>query len=337
LNQSVTHTPLESRAVDQVEAMTNVEATKVKEQAKALGTARTRQVESDAVAVPGDAMDRRGVPLLRLLSLLKEVTCLSNPRFGEHQTIASPVEKLRAFYRADACLMVIADAGDRGHWLYQARIGQADTIANPERCAPEMAAMRFTIPWNHALVVDRGRFAVLRGPSVYVDDGVSRRTLPELSTAVDVLLSALDAEAVVTLPFRYHHDAIGRLYLTGRSGSFEVSDLDFLSHAVDVMLRVTKNVRLVDRFASEAADNERRRIARGIHETVNQPYIGLQLGLRAIVQRVKEGEQRVEEDLSQLLGLIDAEVSRLREYVTDLKGMPETRLSFMSALRRVPL
>ena len=227
------------------------------------------------------------------------------------------LEKLRAFYQADACLMVIADASARGHWLYQARDGQADTIANPERCTPEMAAMLFTIPWNQALVVDRGRFAPLRGPSMYVEDGASRRSLPEVSSVVDVVLSALDAEAVATLPFRYHHDAIGRLYLTGRSGSFEVSDLDFLSHAVDAML-ATENVRLVDRLAWKRRTTSDAGLREAFTIRSSSPTSASSSVSAPLC--VKKGELQAEAIVA-VVGLIDAEVSRLRDYVTDLKGM----------------
>jgi len=147
-----------------------------------------------------------------------------------------------------------------------------------------------------------------------------------------MVISALDAPAVATIPFRYHNDAIGRLYVTGQSGTFDVSDLEFMSHAVYAMLRVTDNVRLVDNLAYNAAENERRRIARGIHDTVIQPLVGLQIGLRAILQRMQDETYDVEPDIKRLVGSIDGEVTHLRQYVTSLRG--ERRNEFMPAIRR---
>ena len=46
---------------------TSAPADSVKQQARALGAAQSRQAEADAVTVAGDAMVRRGVPLLRLI------------------------------------------------------------------------------------------------------------------------------------------------------------------------------------------------------------------------------------------------------------------------------
>ena len=41
------------------------------------------------------------------LKLLKEVTVFSNPRFGIDRTIKAILESIRAFYDAEACVLVI--------------------------------------------------------------------------------------------------------------------------------------------------------------------------------------------------------------------------------------
>jgi len=164
---------------------------------------------------------------------------------------------------------------------------------------------------------------------------VTGGTLRELPESARLVVSALDADSVATVPLRYHHEAVGRLYVTGRARTFDISDLDFLSHAMHATLRVADNVRLIDRLASEAAEHERKRIARSIHDTVIQPYIGLQLGLGSVLHRLKEGDRLVETDVGRLLSVIDAEVHRLRHYVADLKGMPDERIAFMPAITRL--
>ena len=271
--------------------------------------------------------------LKRRLALLKEATVLSNPRFGVHQTITAALERLRDFYDADECLLVIADGADREYSLYQTRRGEAHERSPERRCAPEMAAVLLKPPCGLAMLVERRRLWP-RVPSVCIRDVLSGRTLGELPESARVAVSALDADSVVTVPFRYHHDAVGRLYVKGRARAFDASDLDFLSHAMYATLRVTENVRLIDRLASDAAEEERMRIARSIHDTVIQPYIGLQLGLRSVLHRLKEGDGRIETDVARLLAVIDAEVDRLRHYVADLKGMPDARAAFMPAITR---
>jgi signal transduction histidine kinase len=271
--------------------------------------------------------------LKRRLALLEKVTVLSNPRFGVEQTIWSALERLREHYDANECLLVLADGADRGYRFYQARRGDTHR-PNTDSCAAEMAAALLTPPYSLAMLVDRRRILSRRGPSVYVRDVVSGATSRMLPEAARVVVSALDAGAVATVPCRYHHEAIGRLYVTGRAGTFDISDLDFLMHAMQATFQVTDNVRLIDSLASDAAENERKRIARSIHDTVIQPYIGLQLGLHAIVKRMTEGDNRVQTDVERLLALIDAEVKRLRHYIGDLKGMPEQHTDVMLAVRQ---
>jgi hypothetical protein len=59
------------------------------------------------------------------LKLLKEVTIFSNPRFGIDRTIKAILESVRAFYDAEACLLVIpGKAGDaESYQLYRVARG----------------------------------------------------------------------------------------------------------------------------------------------------------------------------------------------------------------------
>jgi signal transduction histidine kinase len=276
--------------------------------------------------------------LRRRVDLLKEVTVLSNPRFGVHQTITSALEKIRRFYDAEACLLVITGDAEVEHHLYEARRGEANRSGAPERCAPEMAAVLLSPPFSHAMLVEQQPSRWRTKPLVHVEDVTTRQKRHDLPDCSRIVFSTLDAPAVITVPFRYHHEAVGRLYVTGRR--FDLSDLDFLSHAIYATLRVTDNVRLVDSLAYNAADNERQKIARGIHDTVIQPFIGLQIGLRAIVQRLRDGNTgwppaapyHAEADIEHLVASIDDEVARLRQYVTTLKG--DRRNTFMPSIRR---
>jgi signal transduction histidine kinase len=272
--------------------------------------------------------------LKQRLTLLREMTLLRNPRFGIDDTLASALEKLRRLFDADVCLLAIADGADCNYWLYQSRRDGKAPIRNPEPCSPEMAGLLLALPHTEAVLADSHRSIPWWGPAVHVEDVVTRRVTRKTPEAMQVLLGALDCRAVATVPVRCHHEAVGRLYVGGRSRTFDVSDLEFLMHAMDTTIRVTENLRLVDRLAAEAADNERRRIARGIHHTVIQPYIGLQLGLGAILDRMVQGDRDVEPALERMLSLVDGEVARMREYVVTLRGMPDPQTTLMDAVRR---
>jgi signal transduction histidine kinase len=96
---------------------------------------------------------------------------------------------------------------------------------------------------------------------------------------------------------------------------------------------VLENIRLVDSLASDAAGQERRKIAQDIHDSVIQPYIGLQLGLMAIKQKVENGED-VRTNVEELLALTNGEIVDLRSYVGGLRRGESPREIFLPAVRR---
>jgi signal transduction histidine kinase len=79
------------------------------------------------------------------------------------------------------------------------------------------------------------------------------------------------------------------------------------------------NIRLVDRLASDAAEAERRRIARDLHDSVIQPYIGLQMALVAIQKKLATHREAVPEDVERLLALTNAGIADLRHYMGELR------------------
>src|SRR5262249_29916464 len=139
----------------------------------------------------------------------------------------------------------------------------------------------------------------------------------------------LAAEAYITVPVRYRGETVGRLYLTAtRRYTFERSDIDFLLQVLEHTMPTIDNIRLVDRLASEAAEAERRRMARDLHDSVIQPYIGLQMGLVAIEKKLATHSPDAQEDLKQLLALTSAGIADLRHYMGELRetGAPESVL-----------
>src|SRR4029078_5549779 len=91
-------------------------------------------------------------------------------------------------------------------------------------------------------------------------------------------------------PLRARNEPWGRAYLTPKgSRSLGPSDLEFLLQVLEQVTPVVETIRLVDRLASNAAEQERKKIARDIHDSVIQPYIGLQLGLVGLRQKIERG------------------------------------------------
>jgi signal transduction histidine kinase len=73
-------------------------------------------------------------------------------------------------------------------------------------------------------------------------------------------------------------------------------------------------------MASDAAEHERERIARDIHDSVIQPYIGFQLGLTAVIQKIERGDADVPERINELSDLTAKGISDLRHYIRAIKA-----------------
>ncbi len=255
------------------------------------------------------------------LALLRDVTALSNLRFGVDRTEAHLLEAVRAFYDADACWLVVADERTKQHWARTASRGAA---AATERTEIPAELGETLLPAAGAFLAD----ARLRWSGrwiMHVEEGdpePGERRAPGDPGAALRVAEELEAGALLSIPFRYHASAAGRLYaVRRRTRRFDRGELDFLRHLIDQVVPVIENLRLVDRLASDAGMEERRRIARDLHDSTIQPYLALRVGLAAADNAFAAG--RADEAASRvrrLLELADGEIETLRGYLRELRG-----------------
>src|SRR6185295_2468372 len=99
----------------------------------------------------------------------------------------------------------------------------------------------------------------------------------------EALAEFLSARSFVGVPLQYRERLRGRILISSeRAHAFDVGDAVFLQHVANQIMPVIENIRLVERLASDASEEERNRIARSVHDRVIQPYYGLQIGLKAL-------------------------------------------------------
>jgi signal transduction histidine kinase len=265
----------------------------------------------------------------RRLALLKDVSLLANPRFGVDRTFGALMERLRAFYEADMGMLVMAEPSPGSYTLRRVNRQRPETDSRAEVIPEEVARVLLALPATQAQVSGSlsrlwGWFGAIKRVQTY--DVVTRERLPEPRQDMRELLAA---EAYITVPVRYRGATVGRLYLTAAHRyPFEASDVDFLLQAIEHTMPTVDNIRLVDRLASDAAEEERRRIGRDLHDSVIQPYIGLQMGLVAMQKKLATQSHVVSEDLEHLLALTNAGIADLRHYMGELRenGARDSRL-----------
>jgi signal transduction histidine kinase len=270
------------------------------------------------------------------LAFMKEVTRLSNPRFGVDRTIGMFMERVRAFHDADACILIMSDYRASSHHLRRVDRRDPERGGYPEPLPEELAHLLLAPPADHA-VLYFGASDVAhwwhRRRREYTYDVMQRRRLQSSQRMNEILAATLGAEAFITVPLHSHHQAIGRLYLTRRR-AFDPSDVHFLLQVIEHTMPAIHHIRLVDRLASGMAEAERRRIALDLHDSVIQPYTWLRIGLGAIQQKLAAGGADVVGDLQRLLDLTTNKIDELRRYTRGLKDEGEHVGALLPALRR---
>jgi signal transduction histidine kinase len=290
------------------------------------------------------------VTLNRRLKLLKEIANLTTDRMGVDALIDSTIERLRAFYNVDIYLLILADSGTPEYRLHRVKQYDSTSPADAEPIPVEMVRVLLALPAEHAVVSSEGLLGWRRLDYTYDVDKHEIVTGPVDERAT--LASLLDAESLVTVPLRYHSQTVGRLYLTAqRRRAFDTFDVEFLLQVADYLMPVIDSIRLVDRLAMEAAEEERKRIARDIHDSIIQPYIGLQMGLAGIRQKLAvdcldTGNESSDSDnlmgvirdaaadTERLIAMTGEGISDLRHYVRGLRDAGDSEGGLISSVRR---
>jgi len=278
----------------------------------------------------------REIAAKRRLVLLKEITRLSNPRFGIDRMVGMMMERLRAFYDADTCLMIMADPAADGYVLRRSTRHDLERASVAEPIPAETAQLLLAPRAQAVLYRDPPpAWALWRSPwaRCYVFD--MRQSRRVATTVPEAVISAIDAETFVSVPLHYRDTPIGRIYLTRtRRRAFAPADLGFLFQAVDQMIPVIENIQLVDRLASSAAAEERRRLARDIHDNVIQTFIGFQIGLAALRERLGADAGDISSAITQQLATTDQMIDALRHYTHRLPGAGRVEGVLLESVRR---
>lgn len=270
------------------------------------------------------------INLRKRLQLLKDVTVMSNPRFGIDRTINSILESLRAFYDADACLLLVLDnSGNRTYRMYRVRRGTPPSGASPAEMNADAAALFLLPSPNQALIYSKNG----KAKTILFDLDTRQLSQGDIDMS-DRVAGALETTKFLSVPVRNQLYASGRLFVIGGPGRFDQSSMDFVIQIMDHVTPLTENIRLVDRLASDAAEQERRRIARDIHDSVIQPYLGLQLGIAALAQKLQAGNTDVLSNVEELLELTYQELADMRRYVWGLRAGEERRDVLLPSIHR---
>ncbi|PKV45406.1 histidine kinase [Janthinobacterium sp. 61] len=267
------------------------------------------------------------------LALLRDVSQLSNPRFGVDQTISSVLEKTRSYFHARSCLLAMQDKG-APHWSLRSAVHTGtELVTTSAILSDEAASPLLAFPPEKIVLYNRPLSSWLPWTGgVRTLDADSGRWLRHGDMAGASLAELLEAHSFISAPLPLRNGT-GRLYIVSKT-SLSKTDALFLSHIGAQAFPVIENIELLDRLASQAASREREKIARDLHDTAIQPYIGLRHGLAALRNDALPGNPLLPE-LEKLILMSGQVIADLRSYARTFKnGQVQSEPELLVALRR---
>lgn len=268
----------------------------------------------------------------RRLALLRDVSRLSNPRFGVQHTVDSLMEKILRFYGGGTCVLLMQDSHER--WVlntaHHPRTGRAISRSRPDAAdiAPllllEKGATLYRAPDRHF-----GMFSLGGSAAVRLATGARQWLNTDREACIHVA-DLLDTDGFISasLPLRKGE---GRIFVTG--ARLKRSDASFLKHIVQQAFPVIENIDLLDRLASEAAFRERQTIARDLHDSTIQPYIGLRHAVAAIRNQAGE-DSPVAPELDRLMEMCSGVIGDMRDFAQRFRSGRQEEAELLIALRR---
>jgi signal transduction histidine kinase len=249
----------------------------------------------------------------RRLQLLKDLLALPNPRLGVDHALNRYLVRLRAYFAADACVLVCAPRGTSTYRMY--RVDANAESPDPQPLTESSAKVLLALPPEAALVWD----ARSEGPYA-----AECRSLANL----------LEAGCLATVPYSQPGAPNGRLYLAARR-SFGRTALELLREAALQVGASVDHVAVLEGLMANAAQAERSRISHDIHDTTMQPYVGLKLGLEALQRRLGE-RSPLAGQVADLVDQCTLAIDDVRGYVARLRGQAPGSAGgeLVSALRR---
>lgn len=267
----------------------------------------------------------------RRIALLRDVSRLSNPRFGVDDTIASVLERTRVFFGASSCFALTRE-DETDPWVMR----KADMGSGTHRpCVLDgaAAATLIEIPAGSSALFRASLLPLLPLPAAFlVNDNAGTGWYKAQVAVGSRLADMLEARSFISVPIPLRSGE-GRIFVVAPEATLNKGDVRFLTQVVAQAFPVIENIELLDRMASDAARRERVKISHDLHDTTVQPYIGLSHALRALLNKAGETNP-ISPDLRQAADMADAYISELRQLAGTLSHVRRgDEPAFSSALR----
>lgn len=254
------------------------------------------------------------------LTLLVNVSRLSNPRFGVDHTINNIMQLTAQFYGASSCILVLREPENSAWTMRTATHAQAPSGRAAQRIDDTVATAMMAFGPAEVVLFRRQDIHAGRLAAQYTHDNVKRSWVRSASTAGAAISDMLETDAFISVPVPLRSGA-GRMFIIA-SAALSKADAEFLSEIVSAAFPVIENIRLLDRIASNAATREREKISHDLHDSFLQPYIGLHHALRAISNKV-DADNPLLHDIRNLSAMTSNVIADLRHLAGTIRRRSE--------------
>ncbi len=143
------------------------------------------------------------------------------------------------------------------------------------------------------------------------------------------------ADDVLTLPLRVRDRTVGALRVVAPPGLGWDDERRRWATAVAAQAAVAiENVRLYERARDEAADDERRHLARELHDSVSQAIYAIVLGAHAAHGHVERDPAKARLALDTVVELAEAALAEMRALIFELRPEALADVGLVAALHR---
>lgn len=263
-------------------------------------------------------LHERTAALQRRLTLVDDIAAAGDARFGPEPMVCRMLQILRENYAADTCIFVLTLPRQAPRLFRIARGAGAAVELAPEERAP-LLPLLLAVPPGHGVVYNAAGRAVWQRPG---DPRRLREARPLPAAAAErqtseSIAAVLDCPSFVSVPLVREIRVGGRLFIGARHGRFDTLDVVRLHPVLEQITLMLENTCLLEMLVADAAEHERQRIARDLHDTTIQPYIGLKFGLEALARKVRENPP-VFQSVQHLIERTGSEIADMRQLISGL-------------------
>jgi signal transduction histidine kinase len=282
--------------------------------------------------------------LKQRLRLTQQVSAVASPRLGFERAIGISLALLRDYFSVKECLFLLKDFHTDELVIYSPS-DQPSVGKNPRETVTDgrFLAKTMSIP-DDVSVIFYGRKSAFRWtPAIGVSTDDRIMAIEPLLETLEDVAESLDARQFLSVPVIVDRNYSGRIFVlhSGKGARFQSSDLKLVTQVAQSLIPLIENGKLIDTLSSSIAEEERKRIARDIHDSIIQPYLGLKLGLESLSSFIEDGhidgaERRtiVGDRLKSMRELAETTIEHLRDLVAGLADSKTTGTTLLPSLKR---